>query len=189
MIRGFLISLILLALAYALGFALWVSALPSTPLVRPKVDGVVVLTGDRTRLNAGVALFEKGTGKRLLISGAGPSTSRDTLKELAHGGARFACCADIGYSAQDTSGNAVEAADWAHGHGFHSLAVVTARYHMPRALNEFRGRMPDVSLSPWPVDEENVNLSGWWRRPQTVKLLHREFIKYLASLAAALVRR
>jgi uncharacterized SAM-binding protein YcdF (DUF218 family) len=182
MIRGFLTAIILVALAYGLVFAAWVSTLPATPEVLPEADGVVVLTGGSPRLDAAVALFEKGVGKRLLISGVAPSTSRETLKEVTHGGPRFDCCTDLGYSAEDTSGNAAEAADWAHGHNYHSVVVVTARYHMPRALHDFRATMPDVTLLSWPVDQENVDLSGWWRHPNTVQLLHREFAKYLASL-------
>ena len=175
------------ALGYALGFALFVSLLPAPVDVRPEADGVVVLTGGGPRLEAGVALFEKGVGKRLLITGVGLATSRDTLKDMTHAGKRFDCCADIDYAAQDTNGNAVDAAEWAQAHKFHSLVVVTARYHMPRALHAFKSAMPDVMLFAWPVDEEGVDLSQWWRRPQTIALLHREFAKYLASLAATRV--
>jgi uncharacterized SAM-binding protein YcdF (DUF218 family) len=53
---------------------------------------------------------------------------------------------------------------------------------MPRAMREFASVMPDVTLLPYPVDQDNIDLSGWWRHPRTVLLLHREFTKYLASL-------
>ena len=92
--------------------------------------------------------------------------------------------ADIDYAAQDTRGNATEAAGWVHAHGYHSVAVVTARYHMPRAEREFETAMPDMTLLPYPVDEDDVDLARWWTSPKTVALLHREFVKYLASLAS-----
>ena len=189
MLRGFLMAIILVALAYALSFALWVSLLPPTPDVAPEADGIVALTGGGPRLESAVALFEKGVGQRLLISGAGVTTTRATLKIVAHGGVRFDCCADIGYAAEDTHGNAVEAAGWVHGHQFRSIVVVTARYHMPRAMREFASVMPDVTLLPYPVDQDSIDLSGWWRHPQTVELLHREYVKYLASLATSLIAR
>ncbi len=178
----FLTTVILVALAYALAFGLWVSLLPATPDITPQADGIVALTGGGPRLDIAVALFEKGVGQRLLISGAGLATTRDTLKNVTHGGARFDCCADIGYAAEDTHGNAVEAAGWVHGHQYRSIVVVTARYHMPRAMREFASVMPDVTLLPYPVDQDNIDLSGWWQHPRTVLLLHREFAKYLASL-------
>ena len=177
-----LTTVILVALAYALAFGLWVSLLPATPDITPQADGIVALTGGGPRLDIAVALFEKGVGQRLLISGAGLATTRDTLKNVTHGGARFDCCADIGYAAEDTHGNAVEAAGWVHGHQYRSIVVVTARYHMPRAMREFASVMPDVTLLPYPVDQDNIDLSGWWQHPRTVLLLHREFAKYLASL-------
>src|SRR5580658_5235244 len=179
----FLAALILVALAYGLSFVLWVSLLPPTPDVKPDADGIVVLTGGGPRLDTAVALFEGGVGKRLLISGVGATTTREMVKDVAHGGARFDCCADIGYAAQDTRGNAVEAAEWAHDNGFKSLVIVTARYHMPRALNEFGRAMPNVRLEPYAVDQGSIDLSGWWRHPQTTLLLNREYVKYLASLA------
>jgi len=185
----FLAALILVALAYGLSFVLWVSLLPPTPDVKPDADGIVVLTGGGPRLDIAVALFEGGVGKRLLISGVGATTTRDMVKDVAHGGARFDCCADIGYAAQDTRGNAAEAAEWARNHEFRSLVVVTARYHMPRAMHEFSSGMPDMTLLPYPVDQDSIDLSGWWQHPQTVQLLHREYAKYLASLATTLIAR
>jgi uncharacterized SAM-binding protein YcdF (DUF218 family) len=177
----FLTAIILVALVYALAFGLWVSLLPQTPMDPPQADGIVALTGGGPRVDEAVMLFESGIGKRLLISGVSLTTSREELKKVAHGGARFKCCADIGYAAQDTHGNATETADWVHSHGLHSIIVVTSRYHMPRAMREFRAVMPDVTLLAYPVDQGGIDLSGWWRHPATVKLLQREFIKYLAS--------
>ena len=59
----FLATVIVVALAYALAFGLWVSLLPATPDVTPQADGIVVLTGGGPRLDMAVALFEKGAGQ------------------------------------------------------------------------------------------------------------------------------
>ncbi len=182
MIRGFFTAMVLVALAYAASFVLFVSLLPMTPSSVPKADGIVVLTGGGTRLDRADDLFESGVGKRLLISGVDLATSKKTLKRLVHGGPRFDCCADVGYSAEDTRGNAQEAASWTRRHGFHRVILVTARYHMPRSLREFSTAMPDVTLVPYPVEQGRIDLSGWWRYPRTVFLLHREYVKYLATL-------
>jgi uncharacterized SAM-binding protein YcdF (DUF218 family) len=60
--------------------------------------------------------------------------------------------------------------------------IVTGRYHMPRTMREFSAALPDVTLIAYPVDQAGIDLSGWWRHPRTARLLHREYIKYLASL-------
>lgn len=182
MIRGFLLAILLVALGYALGFVLFVSLLPAAPGAMPRADGIVVLTGGGARLDTAAALFERGAARRMLVSGVGQTTTRDILKNLMHGGSRFDCCVDIDYAAEDTHGNAVEAADWTRRHAFKSLVLVTARYHMPRARREFDNLMPQVTLKPYPVDESGIDLSGWWRHRGTTLLLHREYVKYLASL-------
>jgi uncharacterized SAM-binding protein YcdF (DUF218 family) len=181
MLRGFFTAIILVALAYFLGLVVFVSSLPTTPDAVPKADGIVVLTGGGTRLDRAEALFERGVGKRLLISGVDQANSKETLKRLIHGGPRFDCCADLGYAAEDTRGNAQETADWTRAHDFHRLILVTARYHMPRSLREFSAAMPDVTFLSYPVEQGRVDLAGWWRHPRTILLLHREYVKYLAS--------
>jgi len=182
MIRGFFIAVIVVAVAYLLGFIAFVSLLPERPAALSRADGIVVLTGADTRLDRADELLEQSWGQRLLISGVDQITAKETLKHLIHAGPRFECCADMGYSAEDTRGNAQEAADWARAHHFRRLILVTSRYHMPRALREFAAAMPDIEVLPYPVEQERIDLGGWWRRPRTMALLHREYIKYLASL-------
>src|ERR1700755_3592100 len=158
MIRGFFTATIMVALAYGLGFVLFVSLLPMTPSEIPKADGIVVLTGGGTRLDRAEALFERGVGKKLLISGVDQAAAKETYKHLIHGGRRFDCCADLGDSAEDTRGNPQETKAWTEAHDFHSLLLVTARYHMPRSLPEFSAAMPDVTLTPYPVEQGRIDL-------------------------------
>jgi uncharacterized SAM-binding protein YcdF (DUF218 family) len=181
-LRVFLGVILLLLLAYALSFVVFVSSLPAAPAELPSADGIVALTGGGERLDTAVSLLERGVGKRLLVSGVSEETTKETVGKMAEGGKRFACCADIGYAAEDTHGNAEEAAEWARDNHFTSLVVVTARYHMPRTLHEFAAAMPKVTLIPYPVDQSRIDLSGWWMHLNTVELLHREYVKYLASL-------
>jgi uncharacterized SAM-binding protein YcdF (DUF218 family) len=180
--------ILFVALVYVGGFLLFVATLPRAPEGPVKADGIVTLTGGDARLDAAVALLEHGAGKRLLISGANKAITKDELKTLSDGGKRFDCCADIGYAAEDTYGNAEEAAAWVAQHHFKSIILVTAGYHMPRSLRLFHSLMPDVTLIPYPVEPPNVDLSKWWQ-PHTLHLLHNEFLKYMASIAMTLVGR
>jgi uncharacterized SAM-binding protein YcdF (DUF218 family) len=168
-------------LIYLAGFLLFLARLPETP-AGARADGIVALTGGNARLDTAVSLLEHGAGKRLLISGVGMETEKATLGRMAEGGPRFDCCADIGYTAEDTHGNAEEAAEWARENKFRSLIIVTARYHMPRAMREFHAAMPDALLTAYPVENGSVDLQGWWRHRDTTVLLQREYIKYLGSL-------
>lgn len=167
---------------YIAGFVLFVATLPDRPSAPLKADGIVALTGGDARLDAAVALLEGGTGKRLLITGANKALTKDHLKQLANGGARFDCCADMGYAAEDTYGNAEETQEWAAQHHFRSLIVVTANYHMPRSLRFFRTVMPKMRLIGYPVEPQ----AAWWHLGM-LHLLHNEYLKYMAALVVTLV--
>ena len=180
--RVFVAVIVLAVVAYAIGFVMFVSNLPAAPAMLPQADGIVALTGGETRVDTAVSLLEKGVGKRLLISGVSPTTSKEDLAKLAAGGRRFACCADLGYAAEDTHGNAQEAADWTRANHYSSIVIVTSRYHTPHTLREFSVLLPDVTLIAYPVEQSNVDLGGWWWHARTAQLLHREYAKYLASL-------
>ena len=55
------------------------------------------------------------------------------------------------------------------------ILLVTARYHMPRSLTEFRDVMPGVTVVPYQVDPEISR--SWWK---SLRVLHSEYAKYLA---------
>jgi uncharacterized SAM-binding protein YcdF (DUF218 family) len=168
------------ALAFlGIGFAFFVANLPA-PATGPsaKADAIVALTGQGGRLGPAVTLLESGHGQRLLITGVNKLTSKGDLKKLLHGGDTFDCCADLGFAALDTRGNAEEAARWVRAHRFRSLIVVTADYHMPRSLVEFAAQMPGVQLLPYPVPAETPKAMNW----DSAKRLSGEYVKYLASM-------
>jgi uncharacterized SAM-binding protein YcdF (DUF218 family) len=172
-----------IAVLYGAGFLYFVENLPkSEKQAPPHADGIVALTGGHARLDAAVGLLENGAARRLLITGVFETTTKEELARRVHGGPRFECCTDVDYVAEDTHDNAEDAADWARAHGFHSLIVVTARYHMPRALAEFSSAMPGIRLLPYPVEPAGASMEGWWARPGTLKLLHGEYAKYLAAV-------
>lgn len=184
--RVFWRSAVALLAVYLIGFAVFVAELPASAPHAVRADAVVALTGSEDRLEAAVALFEHGVGHRLLISGVYPFMTKARLKPLLHGGARFDCCVDLGFAATNTHGNAMEAAGWARAHGYRSLVVVTANYHMPRSLEEFSAAMPGVRLVPYPVPEI-VAARRWWFDWGTIRMLQYEYAKFLGSFALRVI--
>ncbi|MGH6870666.1 MAG: YdcF family protein [Rhizomicrobium sp.] len=181
--KVFLSTIVAVLALYCVGFVVFAANLPSPPNKLGKPDAIVALTGGGARLDTAVALFERGVGKRLLISGVAMQTTKPELKALLHGGPRFDCCADLGFEAADTHGNAEETASWVQQHHYKSIVLVTATYHMPRSIQEFSARMPGVTLKPYPVEPEGIDLKEWWRDTRALRVLQGEYAKYLASLA------
>lgn len=172
------------ALAWSAGFLQFVAALPRADATPPegKVDAIVVLTGGSGRLEAGLDLLEAGRAQKLFVSGVYHGVDVATLLTLSQTAPRdLDCCIALGYAAGDTTGNAQETAEWVAAEDFHSLLLVTANYHLPRSLLEFRAAMPDIAITAWPVHPPKVEIADWWRWPGTAKLLAGEYSKYLAA--------
>jgi uncharacterized SAM-binding protein YcdF (DUF218 family) len=81
----------------------------------------------------------------------------------------------IDRAAATTRGNALATADWVHANGIHSLLVVTAAYHMPRALTELARTLPEVTLYPLPVVQPERSTDP------PLRLMAEEYIKFLAT--------
>ncbi len=167
------------------GFLEFVSQLPRATSESPTGDAILVLTGGEERINTGLTLLASGQGQRVLISGVYEQTTPEDIRELIEPAldAHFDCCVDLGHTAQNTIGNALEAADWVEEHEYKTVIVVTAFYHMPRSLAELREALPNTQLIAYPVFPEGVSVDGYWKRPGTTKLFVSEYIKYMAALA------
>lgn len=148
-------------------------------------DGIVVMTGGQQRLDDGLRLLGDGKAEKMLISGVGEGVNRAVLVqelELNDSEAELLfCCVELDFTASNTRGNATAARTWATAHAMDSLRLVTASYHMPRVLVVFAREMPELDLYQWPVTPEDLNLSGWWRDPAMLRLLTREYAKYLTE--------
>ncbi len=178
MARFLLVSLLLLGLGLALGFA-WFLGRATCPMPSPPpADGIVVLTGGSNRIETGMRLLAHGRAPRLLISGVLPGTNAAFLaREAGVDPALTLGRVTLGQSAISTRGNAQEAAAWVRQHGVRTLIVVTAYYHMPRALAELRRALPHTTLYPVPVRPAPGPDNTIIRR---IELLGGEYFKYLA---------
>lgn len=145
---------------------------------RETADGILVLTGGADRIAAGMRLLQQGRGRVLLISGVGHGADlRALLRGTGIEPGRLAARITLGRAATSTTGNADEAAGWVAEQGLRSLLVVTASYHMPRALTELARSLPGVRLIPAAVSPPGLRTGGLgaWR------LLAEEYTKWLAA--------
>lgn len=158
----------------------------STPAPEPvAADALVALTGNATvRITTAVKLLEEGKGERLLVSGVNRKASAADIQGVSKATrALFACCVQLGFEAADTKGNAVETAAWVKHEGYKSLIVVTADYHMPRAMLELKGAMPGVELTPYPIVTQEIDATRWWTSSVQARRMLTEYTKYLAVFA------
>jgi uncharacterized SAM-binding protein YcdF (DUF218 family) len=146
----------------------------------PHTDGIVALTGGAGRVELALHLLVEGRADRLLLSGIGGRTDLATLGRLAGlDVAPLASRITLGRYAASTRGNGVETAAWAEQNHIGSLIVVTAAYHMPRALAELRQALPDVRLFPLPVRPGSER--GSTDKGVGLRLEAEEYTKYLLT--------
>lgn len=156
-----------------------------------RADGIVALTGGALRVETALALLHAGVADRLLISGVPPGIRLPAIME-SRTGARIdprpllRLVADLrptsritlGHGASSTIGNAAETAAWARANDLHRIVVVTAAYHMRRALAELGAALPDATFVPFPVYPPGTGL----------RVLLAEYDKYLLAIGGVLPR-
>ncbi|MDW9377696.1 YdcF family protein [Sinorhizobium meliloti] len=177
--RGFFVLLAFLTVFIG-GFLQFADTVASLqPPATPKADAIVVLTGGFQRIDQAVDLLKLGAGKRLLISGVHPSTTRSQIRRNTQSSADlFKCCVDIGHAAIDTIGNATETSLWIRNRGYRTILVVTNNYHMPRSLLELRRARPETEFIAYPVVNSDLKTTNWLRNPLVLKAILLEYGKY-----------
>jgi uncharacterized SAM-binding protein YcdF (DUF218 family) len=180
-----------LVAVWAAGLFLFAEGIPrDVQQSRDKTDAIVVLTGGSLRLEQGLELLSAHLGTKLFVSGVHRGVEVQQLIDRSLRSPEVIdCCIVLGYAADHTAGNALETAAWMTKQGYGSLRLVTASYHMPRSLLEFRNAMPDVQIIAHPVFPENVKVDEWWRWPGTAILIVSEYNKYLVAEAGHRLRR
>ncbi len=173
------------AVAWLAGLLWFATGLPSSVAEPERVtDAIVVLTGGSGRVHRGLQLLAEKRAKKLFISGVYRGVDvQELLRVSQRSPGDLECCVALGYKADSTRGNARETAAWMREQGLRSLRLVTAAYHMPRSLLEFRRVLPDAEIVIHPVFPAPVKQRDWWRWPDSASLIVSEYSKYLVALA------
>jgi len=176
-----------LGLAGVTAAVLWVAGLFQFASLVPKqvldlstrTNAIVVLTGGSRRLGEGLELLSRGLAEKLFVSGVYRGVDVHKLLQIVMRNPReLETRIGIG-NATNTAENALETMVWMRARKYRSLRLVTAAYHMPRSLLEFRHAMPAVTFVPHPVFPENVKQDRWWAWPGTGSLMASEYNKFL----------
>lgn len=175
--------LLMAAACWLAGFGWFMRDIVRAPEPPPAhVDGIVALTGGAGRVELALRLLQLGQADKLLVTGIGGGTDLATLGRLAGiDTSPLAARVTLGRYAVSTRGNGVEAAAWVARNRIASLIVVTADYHMPRALAELRFALPGVRLYPLPVQPQAAGGSS--ERGPGLRLATAEYAKYLFTVS------
>lgn len=180
----------LLILIWLSGLAWFADTIPSAKDIAPSArvtDAIVVLTGGSDRVHKGFELLLEGKAPQLFISGVGRGTTLDNLI-TENGGSttqknklkKMASMIVLGHRAPDTFSNAQETSEWLQEKQFTSIRLVTANYHMPRALLLFNHKMPSLDIVQEPVMPSDFKLDHWWQDMRSTRLVISEYMKYIA---------
>ncbi len=178
-------GLVFIAGIWGIGLLRFTDEIPTTVAdAETRTDAIVVLTGGSGRLAKGLDLLAAERAPKMFISGVYHGLDVRTLLQVTRSSRRLESRIAIG-NAVNTVGNASETADWVEGAAkdgdvVGSIRLVTAAYHMPRSLLEFRDAMPEVKVIPHPVFPAHVK-ADWWAWPGTAALVLGEYNKFLMA--------
>lgn len=139
-----------------------------------KTDAIVVLTGGSGRVEEGLKLYQEGLSGRLLVSGVHKDVRASEILHLWKGPPIDVAGLALDPRATTTVENAVYSKEWIEENDIHSIRLITAYYHMPRAYWEFKRRMPGLVIIPNSIRPETG--------PPYVKMLLGEYAKTILSL-------
>lgn len=181
----FFYGFIILAGIWAAGFLWFVSQVNCPPEdTQTRTDAIVALTGGTERLATAAELLKEEKADKMLISGVDRKVDWMLLAETVHElPDTLADRITLGHVACNTRDNALETRDWLERNGFKSIRLVTASYHMPRSLSEFKNVMPEMVIIPHPIFPQTVKHKEWWKWPGTFALILSEYTKFLVVSA------
>ena len=179
---------LLLVFLWGVSFANFLRLIPiQTPSDIVKSDAIIVLTGGSRRLEVGITLLENDKAALLFVSGVNEKVTRSDILNLLDVGIilesdkLFSCCITLGYTAEDTRGNAEESLRWVRENSLSSIILVTSNYHMQRAYLEFKSQNPNLKITQYPVSNGEFRLTSWLTHSKKFVLLFLEFHKLILT--------
>lgn len=166
---------------WAAGFAVYAERVVRAKPYGGAADAAIILTGGDGRVEAGLRLLARGRVARVLVSGAHPDVTVNDLLVLYGFEAALADKIDLGFAARDTVGNATEAAAWVEKNKITSVIIVTAHYHIPRAMMNMSVLLPNVTLHPYGIRPRVFRARAQGALTGRLRYLIIEYHKMLAA--------
>lgn len=158
---------------------------PSTSTNCQKADVIIAVSGGDTvaRTQRAIDLYDAGWAELLIFSGAasdksGPSNAEVMRAQALSQGVPESAI-EIEELSETTKENAENTEDILRDSDIRSAILVTSRYHMKRALLEFRTRAPDITFRASPSDIDNQWSAFWWTTPYGWYLAVSELVKII----------
>ena len=145
---------------------------------------VVVATGGSNRILKGINLIEDNIERKMLITGVGKGISKIDIAKAINASKKQSnilnCCVDLDLTAINTQGNAMEASEWLKKNDSKNSFLVTANYHMPRLILEFKRVNPKINLNIIPVKPDLDPINKMYL-PNNFILISKEYLKFVIT--------
>ena len=121
----------------------------------------------------------------ILISGTGKGFTKSNVNKLLSKNDPLnifiECCLELDNKSQNTRSNAIETLKWVNKNSIKQLILITSNYHMPRAVLEFKNKMPNLKIIKYPITPEKLNINNWIYSYETFSLILLEYCKFLIA--------
>ena len=152
-------------------------------------SNIVILTGGSNRIKEGLKIvnnvdkFTKANLK-ILISGTGKGFTKTSLKKIitSNGNLKLLeCCIELESISKNTYSNASETYKWIKINNIKKFVLITSNYHIPRAILEFKNKMPNLEISTYPITPKSHDITNWLNSSETFSLIFIEYSKLLIA--------
>ena len=152
-------------------------------------SNIVILTGGSNRIKEGFKVVNDidklaKTDFKILISGTGKGFTKASLKKTLTSDFNLnlvECCIELESISKDTYSNASETYKWTKKNDINDIILITSNYHMPRAILEFKNRMPNQQIFTYPITPKNHDIKNWLNSSDTFFLIFFEYSKLLIA--------
>ena len=157
-----------------------------------QATNIVILTGGSNRIKDGLKIIKNLENSaiintKLLISGTGKGFTISNVKKLLPKNKSLniflKCCIELDNKSQNTHSNAIETLKWAKKKNIKTFILITSNYHMPRAVLEFKARMPNFEIITHPITPKKHDISNWMHSFETFSLIFIEYSKFLIAIS------
>ena len=154
-----------------------------------KESNIVILTGGSNRIKDGLKIINKFNNTnnlhfKILVSGTGKGFTKLSLRNILNADFDIKlldCCLELESVSKNTFSNATETFKWATRNNIKQFILITSNYHMPRALLEFRNKMPNIKIFTHPITPKKHDINKWLSSTKTFSLVLKEFSKFLIA--------